>query len=87
MGVHLEGVDNRPPLLVSPRGSGGGAKRSAPGGARASDDVADLRVELERVSVAASSLAKVCRALLLSHPTVLAAVAAAQNAGVSSFDS
>lgn len=84
VGLHLEVIDDKPEpaLPISPHASSGTLKRGHGGGARAPDrslEVAAVSEALERVSVAASSSAKICRALLLSHPAVREAVEAARQ--------
>jgi hypothetical protein len=90
VGLHLEVVDDKPELevpVLSPAALNcGSSKRGrSAGGALASDhqvlDFAAVSDVLERISVAASSSAKLGRALLLSHPAVKKAVALALSAG------
>ena len=81
VGLHLEVVDDKPTLSSGmPQhrhyGSKGGGTLKA-----LSKDVAAVSDAVERVSEAASSSSKVCRALLLTHPRVLDAVAAAGGEG------
>ena len=70
VGLHLGVIDDKPEpaLPISPHASSGTLKRGHGGGARAPDR-----------SLAASSSAKICRALLLSHPAVREAVEAARH--------
>ena len=67
-------VDDKPTLpsgARQPRHKGGGSLKAL------QKDVAAVSVAVERVSEAASSSSKVCRALLLTHPRVQEAVEAA----------
>ena len=80
VGLHLEVVDDKPelPSGVNPRhfgGKGGGTLKAL------SKDVAAFSDAIDRVSEAAGSSSKVCRALLLTHPRVLDAVKAAEWEG------
>ena len=61
VGMHLEVIDDNPNL--SPAGGAGGGARGASKRLR----LKDLSERLDEISVASSSLSKVCRALLLSH--------------------
>jgi hypothetical protein len=79
VGLHLEVVDDKPALpfgIPQPRHYKGGGTLRALG-----KDVAAVSDAVERVSEAASSSSKVCRALLLTHPRVLMAVGAAGGGG------
>ena len=82
VGLHLEVVDDKPALVTGAQlpshlgGKGGGGTLKA-----LREDVATISGAVERVSEAASSSSKVCRALLLTHPRVQKAVEAAKGEG------
>ena len=87
VGLHLKVIDDKPELeqpVISPLASSSFKRgRNADGGALASCDhgmldIAAVSDAFERISVAVSSSAKICRALLLSHPHVREAVALAE---------
>jgi hypothetical protein len=78
VGLHLEVIDDKPARVsYAPSGGGGGGgggggskRRAAAGGL----DFTSIGEALERMSDSASSSAKICCALLLSHPSVRRAV-------------
>ena len=75
IGMHQEVIDSSDFQYAAPHAGGERRKRSAP------ITVDDVAAALEKVSVASSSHGKVRRALRLTNPKVLAAVALARSSG------
>ena len=73
VGMHLEVIDAKPALKGKRlRGGGSGSPTAR---------LAALELDVDRASDAASSHGKICRALLLSHPSVLTATESARVFG------